>query len=188
MVESGLGTAASEFLAVAAGKAGMSAEQIARLDASAASLERMAAKLEAMGGKSATASAGTTSAGTFAQLATKADEAVFWSGLGSNGKAIAAEVAAKNNGSTLEQVLRRTGTKLPPYDPTNDASVTAWRQASEALAANAKGNVKVVLGSDLRPDSIWNTIESSALKSNPNMTSIVQIDAKTGARTVIYKR
>jgi len=57
LVESGLGTAAFEFLASAAGKAGMSAEQIARLEASSASMEAVAARVEAMGG-TATASAG----------------------------------------------------------------------------------------------------------------------------------
>ncbi len=62
MVKSGLGTAAFEFLASAAGKAGMSAEQIARLDASTASMERVVARFEAMAGKGA-ASAGAKGTG-----------------------------------------------------------------------------------------------------------------------------
>ncbi len=184
MVKSGLGTAAFEFLASAAGKAGMSAEQIARLDASTASMERVAARFEAMAGKGAAS----TGASRFSALAPKAGEAVFWSGQtgGMGGEIIAKQVASKSSGVTLEMLLEQNKITMPAGTAPN--AQAAWDEASRIMAQRASGTVRVVLGQDVRPNSTWNRIEWPELIKNINVKEIIAIDPKTGVTKVLIRR
>jgi RHS repeat-associated protein len=121
------------------------------------------------------------------KLATGADEAVFWSGLGRGGDATAARWVAGNGGSTLETTLATRGVKLPVWDADNPASVAAWKQASVDFAAGARGNVRVLQGDSLRIDAIW-VDEFKALKANPNVDSIRAINPQTGGEASLWSR
>ncbi|SNR73994.1 ADP-ribosyl cyclase, partial [Humidesulfovibrio mexicanus] len=133
----------------------------------------------------AASEAAASQANKLAQLATKTDEAVFWSGLGEKGEQIAAQYAIKNGGKTLENVAKGI---MPDYVPSDLSVQQIWKEASKAFAENAKGDVKVILGDSVRPESIWNTVELPTLKANKNVTRIIRIDPKTQAEVVIFKR
>jgi hypothetical protein len=131
-----------------------------------------------------TAAAATTARG----LATGTDEAVFWSGLGRDGAQKAADWSARNGGGkTLELTLSDRGMRLPAWDPTNPASVAAWREASIEFAAGARGNVRVLQGDTLRVDSIWR-LEFGALRANPSVLSIRSVHPSTGAEVILWAR
>jgi hypothetical protein len=54
-----------------------------------------------------------------------------------------------------------------------------------ALYTNqVSGEVRAVLGKNLRPDNIWETIEIKRLKQNPNVTKISQLTLR--AKLKIY--
>lgn len=96
-------------------------------------------------------------------------------------------MAAQNGGSTLETTLAARGIKMPVWDAADPVSVAAWKQASVDFAARARGNVRVLQGSELRTDAIW-IAEYNALKANPNVTAIKVIDPITGIETLLWKR
>ncbi len=126
--------------------------------------------------------------GTIARsLATSADEAVFWSGIGRGGAAKAASWAAQHGGATLESTLALRGVTLPACDASNPAVVAAWRQASMDFAAGARGNIRVLQGDVLRLDSIWRD-EFRALRANPNVNSIRAINPDTGTETLLWSK
>jgi RHS repeat-associated protein len=72
-------------------------------------------------------------------LATRADEAVFWSGIGRGGAERATTWAAQNGGATLESTLASRAITLPAWNASNPATVAAWRQAGIEFAAGARG-------------------------------------------------
>jgi len=113
---------------------------------------------------------------------------MFWSGVGRGGDSIAANVAAQQGRVTLETTLAARGIKLPAWDPTNAASVTAWRQASHDFAAGASGHVSVLQGDAVQVKSVWAEVEFPALKVNPNVKSITSVDAKTGMEILLWSR
>ena len=51
-----------------------------------------------------------------------------------------------------------------------------WSNASENFAKSAKGNVRALIGPNIRSNSIWNTIEKQTLLNNPNVNSITEIN------------
>lgn len=122
---------------------------------------------------------------------TERDSAFYWSGRDANGvgvgpddSGIAERIASANGGQTLEQTLAANGVDpLPKWDRHDPESVRFWEDASAAFAENASGDVRAVVGSDLREGNIWQTIEIPRLVDNPNVTSISQIDPDTGIWT-----
>ena len=121
-------------------------------------------------------------------LATGADEALFWSGIGRDGAKRAANWAAQHGGATLESTLLSRGISLPVWDASNPAVVSAWRQASIEFAAGARGNVRVLQGDALRVvDSIWPD-EFRALQANPNVNSIRAINLETGLQVLLWAK
>lgn len=75
---------------------------------------------------------------------------------------------------------------MPVWDAANPASIKAWQDLSRVYASIASGEVRAVVGSNLRPGNVWQTVELPALQSNPNVTRIIQGNPTTGAETVIW--
>ena len=121
------------------------------------------------------------------ELATGADEAVFWAGIGRGGAEKASEWAAQHGGSTLESILDSRGITLPVWNASNPATVAAWRQASIDFAAGARGNVRVLQGDVLRLDAIWRD-EFRALQANPNVNSVIMTNPNTGVEVLLWSR
>ena len=66
--------------------------------------------------------------------------------------------------------------------------MNAWDMASAAYAEQVSGEVRAVVGTELRPGNIWNNIELPRLIENPNVTKIKIVDPKTRIETVIFER
>ena len=122
------------------------------------------------------------------QLKTPPNKAYFWSGMGEDGAEIAANIAKKNGGVTLETTIKAQGIKLPEWDFDNPYAIQAWKDASIAYAKQASGEVNAIIGHNLSRNGIWNTVELPSLKANPNVTKIILIDPKTLVKTIIFTR
>jgi len=120
-------------------------------------------------------------------LATVADEAVFWTGIGRGGAEKAAKWAAEHGGSTLGSTVVSRGITLPVWNPGNPATVAAWRQAAIEFAAGARGNVRVLQGDAVRLDSIWRD-EFRTLQANPNVNSIIMTNPDIGVEILLWSR
>ena len=116
---------------------------------------------------------------------TEPNTAFFWSGLGENGAEIAKETAKANGGVTLEMLMEQNKQKLIeagfPYDEdfdrfiwngTDPENVKAWQDLSEAYANQASGNVRAVLGDNIRSDSVWCQNEIPRLFTSDSVTSV----------------
>jgi hypothetical protein len=123
-------------------------------------------------------------------LQTERDTAFFWSGKtkGVGGDEVAAAVAKENGGTTLEMLIKERGIKMPEWNPADPASVKAWQEISAEYAKGASGHVRAVVGEKLRPGSIWVTRELPALKANPAVSQITEIDPLTKVPTTIFTR
>lgn len=123
------------------------------------------------------------------------DHHVFWSGrtaievagetkaYGSGG--IAAGLAERYGATTLELYLRDHGIAMPPW---GRATEHLWGEISRKFAESAAGDVRVVLGRDLRPGNVWETYEFGALRDNPAVTRIIAIDPESGSMRVLFDR
>lgn len=126
------------------------------------------------------------------------DGAFFWSGRTSDGVGIgptsaggngSADVyAASHSGTTLEGLLERNGITPPKWSFDDPAAEEWWSKVSETYASNSQGEVRAVIGPDLRPGGVWQSVELPRLMNNPNVTKIVIIDPETGAETTIFER
>lgn len=126
------------------------------------------------------------------------DGAFFWSGRTSDGIGIgptsaggngsADLYAASHSGTTLEGLLERNGITPPKWSFDDPAAEEWWSKVSETYAANSRGEIRAVIGSDLRPGGVWQSVELPRLMNNPNVTKIVIIDPETGAETTIFER
>ncbi len=74
------------------------------------------------------------------------------------------------------------------FSTNNQASIDFWRNISVELASNASGEIRVVLGSKLRPQGIWATYELPALKNNKAVSKIISVDPQTGQESLIFER
>lgn len=137
------------------------------------------------------------SAEIYEKLKTERDTAYFWSGchkmdeLGnvvSNGDVVATDIAKSKNGVTLESTIRDREIELPAWDFDNPDSIKAWEEASSAYAEQVSGDVKAVIGENLRDGNIWENIELPRLMENPNVTSITTISSETMEENAIFNR
>ena len=124
-------------------------------------------------------------------LSTEPDTAFFWSGRTSAGSDVgpgaAANIAAPKGGTTLESLMESRGVHLPPWGNGEDpAVVKAWEAVSDTYAQGVSGEVRAVVGSDLRPRNVWQTVELPRLMSNPKVTRIIQIDPETGVESILF--
>lgn len=82
--------------------------------------------------------------------------------------------------------MERRGIDMPEWDPDNAEVVDTWSRASAVYADGASGEVRAVIGDELRPGNVWETSELPALIDNPNVTQITRIDPVTGQEVVIW--
>ena len=124
------------------------------------------------------------------RLKTDPDTAFFWSGRtdGIGGMDVAKKIAKNKGGVTLESTIDNTNIVMPEWDFNAPSSVTAWEEASNVYAEQVSGEIRAVVGSELRPGNIWENIELPRLKANPNVTKITTIDPKTGVEKIIFER
>ncbi len=124
------------------------------------------------------------------KLKTDKDSAFFWSGRtdGIGGAEKAASVAKSKGGVTLESTIEAKNIKMPEWDFNKPDSMKAWDLASGAYAEQVSGNVRAVVGAELRQGNIWENVELPRLKSNPNVKKITTIDPKTGYEKIIFER
>ena len=124
------------------------------------------------------------------QLKTEPDTAFFWSGKtdGVGGAEVAADIAKGKGGVTLESTIEAKDITMPEWDFNDPSSMDAWDMASAAYAEQVSGEVRAVVGTELRPDNIWENVELPRLMENPNVTKITIIDPKTGIETIIFER
>lgn len=126
------------------------------------------------------------------------DGAFFWSGRNAEGVGIGPEsaggsgaadlYAASHNGTTLEGLIEGNGITPPKWSFDDSPSQEWWSEVSRIYASNAEGEVRAVVGSNLRPGNIWETVELPRLMENPNVTRIIIIDPDTGTETIIFER
>ena len=124
------------------------------------------------------------------RLKTDPDTAFFWSGRtdGIGGMEVAKKIAKNKGGVTLESTIDDTNIVMPEWDFNTPSSVTAWEEASNVYVEQVSGEIRAVVGSELRPGNIWENIELPRLKANPNVTKVTTIDPKTGVEKIIFER
>lgn len=124
------------------------------------------------------------------KLKTQPDTAFFWSGRtdGIGGAENAANIAKSRGGVTLESTIEIQNIVMPEWDFNNPSTMEAWDLASGAYAEQVSGEIRAVIGSELRPGNIWENVELPRLKNNPNVTKITTIDLKTGVENVVFER
>lgn len=122
------------------------------------------------------------------RVATEPGTAFFWSGRtnGVGGQDVAADIAKKHDGVTLEMLIEERGIDMPAWNPNDPASVEAWEKISEEYANGVSGEVRAVIGDNLRPGNIWQNRELPALMGNPSVTKITTIDPVTKVAKIIY--
>lgn len=77
---------------------------------------------------------------------------------------------------------------MPEWDDTNPDAMKVWADISREYAEGVSGEVRAVIGKNIRPNSIWREQELPALRRNPAVTRIVMIDPATMVETVIFSR
>ena len=78
---------------------------------------------------------------------------------------------------------------MPEWDFNNPSTMEAWDAASGgAYAEQVSGEIRAVIGSELRTGNIWENVELPRLMKNPNVTKITTIDPKTGVEKIIFER
>lgn len=119
-------------------------------------------------------------------LRTETNTAFFWSGRtnGIGGQERALEIALGKDGITLEGLLANNGINLPPFSGNQEI----WEQVSAAYANQVSGEVRAVVGSQLRIGNVWENVELPRLIANENVSKITLIDPESLIETVIFTR
>ena len=89
---------------------------------------------------------------------------------------------------TLESTIDDTNIIMPEWDFNSPSSIKAWELSSNAYAEQVSGEIRAVVGDELRPGNIWENVELPRLKNNPNVTRIIIIDPKTKIIKIIFER
>ena len=131
-------------------------------------------------------------------LKTEPGTAFFWSGCAKvdpssgkllvSGDEVAAEIASKCGGTTLETQIKVNNIEMPKWDFDVPESIKAWEDTSATYAKQVSGDVRAIVGKKLRPENIWENVELPRLMQNPNVSKITTIDPDTMAETVIFER
>jgi hypothetical protein len=133
-----------------------------------------------------------------AHLTPPRDGAFFWSGRDANeigvgpvsagGSGVSERLATMHNGTTLEGLIDQNQIAPPKWSFDDPDAERWWSEVSRTYASKVEGEVHAVVGSNLRPGNIWETVELPRLMDNPAVTRIVVIDPDTGLETVIFER
>jgi RHS repeat-associated protein len=125
-----------------------------------------------------------------ADVSTLPSTAFFWSGrtAGVGGEKVAANIAASRGGVTLEMLLEKRNIKMPAWDQSSRVSMDAWKTISRRYAEGVSGDVRAVVGEELRAGNVWENVELPRLSKNHSVTSIVQIDPATQVEHSIMTR
>jgi len=123
-------------------------------------------------------------------LKTDANKVFFWSGRtdGIGGKDIALEIVRSKGGTTLEGLLDDYKINMPEWNEADASAVKIWEDVSAAYANQVSGEVRTVVGNNLRSGNVWENIELQRLKANKSVTKITVIDPKTLQETIIWTR
>ncbi|BDX37768.1 hypothetical protein CYCD_11230 [Tenuifilaceae bacterium CYCD] len=123
-------------------------------------------------------------------LKTDANKAFFWSGRtdGIGGKNKALEIAKSKGGTTLEGLIDDYKINMPEWNEADATAVKIWEDVSAAYANQVSGEVRAVVGNNLRSGNVWENIELRRLKANKSVTKITVIDPKTLEETIIWTR
>lgn len=123
-------------------------------------------------------------------LKTDANKAFFWSGItdGIGGKNKALEIAKSKGGTTLEGLIDDYKINMPEWNEADATAVKIWEDVSAAYANQVSGEVRAVVGNNLRSGNVWENIELPRLKENKSVTKITVIDPKTLQETIIWTR
>lgn len=78
--------------------------------------------------------------------------------------------------------------KMPEWDINDNTSIKAWQDISAEYANQVSGEVRAVVGSNLREGNIWQNVELPRLMANPNVTKVITIDPATLTEKVIFER
>ena len=110
--------------------------------------------------------------------------AFFWSGCAKvdpssgkllvSGDEVAAEIANKCGGTTLETQIKVNNIEMPKWDFDVPESIKAWEDTSAAYAKQVSGDVRAIVGKKLRPENIWENVELPRLMQNPNVSIMFQ--------------
>ncbi len=124
------------------------------------------------------------------KLKTEPNTAYFWSGRteGVGGADNAASIALNRGGVTLETTLSSKQINMPEWNFNDASSMKAWDEVSAAYAEQVSGEIKAVIGKELREGNIWENVELPRLKSNPKVTKITTIDPKTGLENILFNK
>ena len=93
-------------------------------------------------------------------------------------------------GSTLEALLEKYKIVMPEFNDKIPSVVKLWEDVSALYANQVIGEVRAVLGKNLRLGlgNIWETVELLRLKKNSNVTKIYIIDPETKIETLLWTR
>ena len=121
-----------------------------------------------------------------ADFVTAPNTAYYWSGMyPRRGDEVAGAIAGPRGGTTLEMLIESRGIQMPEWDADNPAAVDTWTRVSEAYASGASGEVRAVLGDNLRPGAVWYS-ELERLQQNDAITRIIRVHPDTLEETVIW--
>lgn len=124
------------------------------------------------------------------KLATKPNTAFFWSGRtdGIGGADIAEGIARNRGGVTLESTIKDKNIDMPEWDFDNPQSIKAWEDVSAAYAKQVTGEIRAVVGKELRAGNIWENVELPRLISNDKVTKIKTIDPCNQTEKIIFEK
>jgi hypothetical protein len=104
------------------------------------------------------------------------------------GAEVAENIAKSRGGVTLESTIKDKAIEMPEWDFNNPKSIEAWENVSAEYAAQVSGEVRAVVGSELRPGNIWENVEMPRLINNPKVTKITTLDPLNQTEKVIFDR
>lgn len=76
-------------------------------------------------------------------------------------------IAKTNGGTTLGNLIEIKGIQMPEWNINDMTSIKAWQDISAEYAKQVSGEVRSVVGRNLRPRNIWENAQLPRLMGNP---------------------